>query len=96
MQKVELNKGIKRRHLLGWWQRETSGPTVSWKEISEGERLGASGCATLDNSNGDALDKEAVNALPVSARTPKTPEMGLKQTRQSEIPKKEIVSEPHG
>lgn len=91
MQNVELNTGIKQRHLLGWWQRKISGPTVSWKEIRKDERLGAS--ATLEKSNGDVLDKEAVNALPVFASTLKTPEMGLKQTRQSEIPRKEIVSE---
>lgn len=94
-EKVELNKGIKQRHLLGWWQRKISGPTVSWK-ISDDEGLYASGCATLENSNGDVLDKEAVTALTVFASIPKTLEMGLKQTRQSEIPKKEIVSEPHG
>lgn len=79
---MELNKGIKQRHLLGWWQRKTSGPTVSWKEISDDEGLEASGCVTLENSNGDVLDKEAVTALPVFASIPKTPEMGLKQTQK--------------
>lgn len=90
---MALNKGIKQRHLLGWWQRKISGPTVSWKEIREDEGLGASGCVALETANGDVLHKEAVNALPVFASTPKTPETGLKQTRQSEIPRKETVSE---
>lgn len=90
---VELNKGIKQKHLLGWRQRKISGPTASLKEIRKDKGLGASGCATLEKSNGDVLGKEAVNALPVFASTLKTPEMGLKQPRQSEIPRKERVSE---
>lgn len=62
---MELSKGIKQRHLLGWWQRKISGPQSPGKISVKMRDWWAGGCTTLENSNRDNLDKEGVNALAV-------------------------------
>lgn len=50
-------------------------------------------CTTLKTSNGDDLDEKDMNVLVVFVSTVISLEMELKKTQQSEIPRKDMVSE---